>query len=251
MFFLTDVERVAALSDVHSNMTALRAVLGELEQEEVDAVVFMGDLTWGPRPSEALAAARSLGIPTYFVSGNAERMLLEMAHGRPPDSPVSEWVLHSHQDNAIAELRGFDAGGVVELRGGLSIRFCHGSPRQDNELLTPITSPERLAEAFAGVEQKIVAHGHTHVQYEREAVGKLIAAPGSVGLPYGVTPGYACWAVFGDEIELRQTAYPLAMAIDDVTASGYPGAARYLQLLTAPPTLAEIQAQAESSLFAD
>jgi len=50
--------RVAALPDVHGNAAALEAVLAEVAGEQVDAIVFCGDLTWGPLPNETLAIVR-------------------------------------------------------------------------------------------------------------------------------------------------------------------------------------------------
>ena len=66
--------RVAALPDVHGNAAALEAVLAEVRRERVDAIVFCGDLTWGPLPNETLELVRAITLPTHFVRGNADRM---------------------------------------------------------------------------------------------------------------------------------------------------------------------------------
>ena len=60
------VRRVAVLSDVHGNAVALQAVLEELDGENVDLIVFGGDLTWGPLPAETLALVA--GISTQKPS---------------------------------------------------------------------------------------------------------------------------------------------------------------------------------------
>ncbi len=67
--------RVAALADVHGNAPALEAVLAEVTREDVDLIVFGGDLTWGPLPLETLALVRALAVPARFVRGNADRTL--------------------------------------------------------------------------------------------------------------------------------------------------------------------------------
>ena len=59
---------VAALYDVHGMPWALEAVLAELD---TDAIVFGGDLVWGPYPRETLALIRSLDA--QVVRGNADR----------------------------------------------------------------------------------------------------------------------------------------------------------------------------------
>ena len=67
--------RVAALPDVHGNAAALEAVLAEIGGERVDAIVFCGDLTWGPLPNETLELVHAITLPKYFVRGNADRMV--------------------------------------------------------------------------------------------------------------------------------------------------------------------------------
>ncbi len=83
--------RVAVLSDVPANVSALRAVPDEVAQAGADLVVFTGDLTWGPDPVQTLAIVRGLGDRALFVRGNADRAVLELASdGVPgePDTPV-------------------------------------------------------------------------------------------------------------------------------------------------------------------
>ncbi len=54
--------RVAALYDVHGNVHVLEAVLGDVEREGVDEIVFGGDIAAGPFPMEPLAPVRSLDV---------------------------------------------------------------------------------------------------------------------------------------------------------------------------------------------
>ena len=58
--------RVGFISDIHGNLLALDAVLADLERHEVDRIVCLGDLCFGPQAHERLArvrdsAARYLG----------------------------------------------------------------------------------------------------------------------------------------------------------------------------------------------
>ena len=83
--------------------------------------------------------------------------------------------------------------------------FCHGSPRSDEEILTRISSEERVAAAVADVSEDVVVCGHTHVQFDRRAAGKRLINAGSVGMPYEARPG-AYWALLGPDVELRADA---------------------------------------------
>ncbi len=53
--------RIALISDIHSNLTALEAVLADIERAGVDQIVFLGDAaTLGPHPREVVAHLRAL-----------------------------------------------------------------------------------------------------------------------------------------------------------------------------------------------
>jgi hypothetical protein len=60
--------RVAALYDVHANLPALEAVLEEVEQAQVDAIVAGGDVVWGPMPAQCLALLRD--VDAVFVAAD-------------------------------------------------------------------------------------------------------------------------------------------------------------------------------------
>jgi predicted phosphodiesterase len=232
-------ERVAALADVHGNAPALEAVLAEVEAEAPDLVVFCGDLTWGPLPRETLELVRGLGA--RFVRGNAERTLLEGA-AEPTDR--ARFLAERHDHQARAFVGGFEEAVVVEVGGLGPARFCHGSPRSDEELVTPETPVERVREFLAGVVERVVVTAHTHVSYERVVDGTRLLNPGSVGLPYEGRPG-AYWALLGPGVEHRRTEYDLDDAERRIRAGGGPFADLTMELLRVPPTRAEAIEHAE------
>jgi len=67
--------RLAVISDVHGNSTALDAVMSELGREGVDEAVCLGDVSIGPEPGEALERIRELGCPV--IMGNWDAWLLD------------------------------------------------------------------------------------------------------------------------------------------------------------------------------
>src|ERR1043165_324126 len=75
--------RVAALYDIHGNLPALDAVLDDIRQEDVDLIVVGGDVV-GPM-QETLDRLLSLDIPTRFIRGNGDRVVLAHARGEPID----------------------------------------------------------------------------------------------------------------------------------------------------------------------
>jgi len=240
-------KRVAVLSDVHGNAVALQAVLEELSAENVDQIVFGGDLTWGPLPEETLALVSELSTPALFVRGNAERALLE-----PSDAPTERerWLRRRHSAGDRAFIAEFAPTVTVEIEGLGPVLFCHGSPRSDEELVTPATALRRVRELAAGVSERVIVSAHSHLQFDREVEGVRLVNPGSVGMPYEGRPG-AFWALLGPDVSLRRTDYALAEAVERYRASGDPLAEQMVELLERPPTRDEVIEDAEPREFAD
>ena len=217
--------RVAALYDVHGNLPALEAVFSELERERVGAVVFGGDLTWGPLPHETLALARSVA-DARFVRGNCDR-------------DPSDWERSCLSAEEIAFLQ--ELPQTVEVDGVL---YCHATPRSDEEVVTPATPDERLAEILAGVRQHTVVAGHTHMQQDRRVGRVRFINAGSVGLPYEGEVA-AFWAlVEGADVELRKTPLDHGRLSDLFRQSRWPEAPKVLRENVLQPVTRE-QATAE------
>lgn len=221
--------RVAALYDVHANVPALMAVLAEVEREGADTILFGGDLTWGPEPHVALARIRALAN-TRFVRGNCDR---------EPD----EWERSQLADEEVAFLQGLPER--QELDGVL---YCHATPRSDEEIVTPATPDEDVAETLAGVEQHTVVVGHTHMQQDRQIGSVRWVNAGSVGLAYEGEL-VACWALVDDgQIELHRTRLDVDQVADAFRRSEWPRAEEFLnenvlETITREQATAEIEAR--------
>ena len=236
--------RVAVLSDVHGNATALSAVLAELAAERPDLVVFGGDLTWGAQPAETYRLASALDN-ALFVRGNADRAVLE----RVAESDRERWMQEQHTPALREFLGGFADSQLAEVDGLGAVRFCHGSPRSDEECVTPETPDERVREFMAGVDERVVVTAHVHIQFDRDVAGVRSVNAGSVGLPYEGRPG-AYWALLGPDVELRRTEYDVDEAVSAYRESGFPDPKPLVELLLAPPAPTEVIEHAEQVVFA-
>lgn len=168
--------RILALYDIHGNIEALDAVLADPRAAEPDVVVVGGDVVPGRFAAEALARLRALPADVRWVRGNGER--------ESGDPALGAWPL------------------TITLDG---ILFCHATPRDDEELLTRISSPERWADALGGVNQPLVVAGHTHQQDDRTVGAVRFVNAGSVGLPYEGDPGDARWLWIEDGVPTLNT----------------------------------------------
>ena len=218
--------RVAALHDVHGNLPALEAVLAEVASDGADRIVCGGDTVSGPFPRETLELL--VRADALFVRGNADREL-------------GEWVAAQLDPLAREFLAALPT--TVSVDGVL---YCHGSPRSDEEILTRVSPDERFRAALAGVEERLVVGGHTHVQFERNVEWIRFVNAGSVGSPYEGRRG-AFWALVDDgAVELRHTPYAVDAAVTAIRASGYPDAEQLAGWLLEPEDPDEVSAYFES-----
>ena len=243
--------RVAVLSDVHGNAVALEAVLAEVADERPELIVFGGDLTWGPLAEETARLVEPLRGSAVFVRGNAERALLEAAAAANSELTLRErWMLERHSPAMRDFLDSFVESAVVDVQGLGAVRFCHGSPRSDEELVT-FETPEPRVRAFMNrVPERVLVSAHTHIQFDRTVGEFRLINPGSVGMPYEGRVGAAFWALLGPDVALRQTPYDIRRAVRRYRATDDPSAELMVEILLEPPTRAEVVEDAEAREFA-
>jgi predicted phosphodiesterase len=240
--------RVAALYDIHGNDAALAAVLAELEGLAVDLIVVGGDVAGGPFPRETVDAVRALGDRAVTIRGNGERELVEarlrLAAGSARIDADDVWSSRTHWAAGVLEqeqldwMSGLPPLASVDVDGLGEVLFCHASPRSDEEILTPLSPEARILPMLAGVAQRTVVVGHTHVQFDRELAGTRLVNAGSVGLPYEDRAG-AYWALLGPGVELRRTSYDVLVTCARIRESGIPEPDEYAEGIAHPAPAAE------------
>ena len=210
---------VALLSDVHGVLPVLQAVLAEPAVQAAELVVVTGDLAAGPQPVEVLDALVGLGDRVLLVRGNADRELV--AHARGLDAPVPDevtpWAAAQLRPDQVELLAGLPHPVVRSVDGFGPVLFCHGSPRDDEEVVLVDTRLEKWQEVFADLppEVRTVVCGHTHMPFARLVDRRLVVNPGSIGMPYG-RPG-AAWALLREgQVQLRHTAVDVDAAVAEV-----------------------------------
>lgn len=218
---------VAVLSDVHGVLPALDAVLTEHDVMAADRIVLTGDIAAGPQPVEVLDRLTALGDRVVWVRGNADRELVDLARGGTttiPD-PIAPWAAQQLTQRHVALLADLPHPVTLTVDGFGPVLFCHGSPRDDNEVVLVDTRLDRWAEVLADIAPGIatIVCGHTHMPFQRLVDRRLIVNPGSVGMPYG--RGGAHWALLRDGVaQLRVTTFDVEAACEAIIATGYPDA---------------------------
>jgi predicted phosphodiesterase len=232
--------RVAALYDVHGNAPALEAALAEVEREGVDLIVSGGDVVSGPEPAEALDLLESLGDRVRFIRGNADREVVE------GEGDKNAWCRERLGPERATRVAAWPLTVSLDVDGLGPVRFCHATPRSDEEIVTRITPEAEVAQALAGTEESLVVCGHTHIQYDRRIGEQRLFCAGAVGWPYEGRSG-AFWLLLGPDVSFRRTEYDVGRAVERVrAATGYADADEVAGYLLEPPDPDEASAFFES-----
>ena len=218
--------KIAALYDIHANLPALDAVLGEVSDLKVDRIVIGGDVLPGPMPREALARLAELKCPVEFILGNGEVAVLDCLAGKIPRvpeqyQPTLRWVAGEIPGDQVRSISGWPKTLRLTTADLGAVLFCHATPRNENEIFTEATPEHTLLPIFADARADVVICGHTYMQFERTVGPTRVANAGSVGMPFG-EPG-ADWLLLSPSgIEFRHTSYDLRETTDRIRSTGYP-----------------------------
>jgi len=220
---------VAVLADIHGNLPALEAVLGEVGAAGAGLVVVAGDVLPGPMGAECLARLGGLGVPVRYLSGNGERVSLAAIDKHPltevpePYRPSIEWGAAQLGADQVTDLRLWPPTVDVAIDGLGHVLCCHATPRSDSEIVTRLTPEDRAAPAFLGVTAPLVICGHTHLRMDRTVAGHRVVNAGSVGMPFD-EPGAHWLLLDASGPRFVHTRYDLEAAAAQIRATAYPDA---------------------------
>ena len=234
--------RIAILSDLHGNLAALEAVLADLDAEQVDHIVCLGDVAMGgPHPREVMARLKALNCPV--VMGNTDAWLLNpqpIRAWRGDSQRITEIGFWSAAQLALADLdyvHTFQPTVEVRLADHVGLLCFHGSPRSNADIIVSTTPDAELECMLTGYYAQVLAGGHTHTQMLRRYKDMIIVNPGSVGHTFEFTPGlpearippwteYALvgWADDRLDVELRRVPIDVNALVRAALSSGMPHA---------------------------
>lgn len=167
----------AVISDVHSNLEALEAVLEDIQKRGVKTIYCLGDVIgYGPNPKECLDII--IEKTNWCVLGNHDYAVFyeptNFNYGAEQASFWTREVLESEEDKKACDRR-WNFLGNLPMRKTLrakidnsttTIDFIHASPRKPiNEYIFPddvYTNPLKVRLLFEKVKH-ICFVGHTHL----------------------------------------------------------------------------------------
>jgi predicted phosphodiesterase len=235
--------RIALLADLHGNLSALDAVLGDIAATGgADVTLALGDLAMlGPQPAEVIDRLRESGC--LAIQGNTDawfnQTLAEADVARDERLAMivqyARWARPLLGEDRVRYLLGLPFSWQTDLGGGESLLAVHGSPRRIDEPIYPEAEPAVLDEVLSGVSATVLAFGHTHRAMVRRHSGVTLVNPGTVGNP--IPPdGADIRAAYGLvtredgrlEVVLRRLAYDPGATMAAAVERQMPGAASYV-----------------------
>jgi predicted phosphodiesterase len=212
--------RIAIVSDIHGNLTALEAVLADLRETAPDMVLHGGDLAdGGSSPVEIVDRVRELRWPG--VVGNTDQMLfapekLSQFADRLPGlqalfAVVEEMATATRAALGEERLRWLHDLPRVQKCEGMAL--VHGKPDDAWRAPGPEASDEELESTYQCLGQPIAVYAHIHRSFVRRTARMTVANTGSVSLSYDGDPRAAYLLLDGPSAVIRRVDYDVAKEV--------------------------------------
>jgi diadenosine tetraphosphatase ApaH/serine/threonine PP2A family protein phosphatase len=236
--------RVAVLSDIHSNLQALEAVLTATEERGVEQTWCLGDMVgYGAEPDACTALVRER-CSTCLVGNHDLAVLgaLDISTFSEAAATAVRWTRENVGEETLEFLRTLEP---TASQGGIGL--FHASPR--DPVWEYVLSSDQAEAGFEACEERVGLIGHSHIAlfFVREAgghgghaegaqaadgaaievgEGKWLLNPGSVGQPRDGDPR-AAWLELDTERWLatyHRVPYEIEAAAEAIRAAGLPEA---------------------------
>jgi diadenosine tetraphosphatase ApaH/serine/threonine PP2A family protein phosphatase len=152
--------RILLLSDIHANLEALDACLGNAPS--FDSIVNLGDIVgYGASPNEVTERSREIG--TTFVRGNHDKAAtgaMEVEDFNPMAAAAALWTRNELTSENLEWLRALPHGPVA-LPEFPDVHLVHGSPNDEDEYV--VSLGDALAPLIT-LTTPLTFFGHTHLQ---------------------------------------------------------------------------------------
>lgn len=230
--------KIAVVSDVHSNLHALEAVLAEVDAEGFDALWCLGDVVgYGPRPNECVALLQQRAA--ICLAGNHDLVVtgkISLATFAGDAGAAAAWTQEALDETARAYL-----DSLLPQATAPGAELFHGSPR--DPVWDYVLSESAALASFGLTTAPLVLVGHSHVALELADDGaevrgdqapagtvvelagaRRLLNPGSVGQPRDGDPR-AAWLAVDNEAHratFRRTEYPVGRTQTEMREAGLP-----------------------------
>jgi predicted phosphodiesterase len=230
--------RIAIVSDIHGNRTALEAVVADLRQTSPDLILHGGDLPHGgSSPAGIVDRIRDLGWEG--IAGNTDEMLwrpaslTEFARLSPALQPL--WDVIAEMSAATCEALGEERiawlSALPSIRNEGPMTLVHASPWSLWRAPAADASDDELESVYQRLGAPLAVYAHIHCPFVRRAGEMTVVNTGSVGLPYDGDPRAAYLLLDDFTPTIRRVEYDTDREIRALADSGIPHAGWVAKML--------------------
>jgi putative phosphoesterase len=216
------MQKVAFISDVHSNLEALDAVLSKTGGAKLYC---LGDIVgYGSDPNAVIERLRAVGAVALLGNHDVAVLSGDTTRFNPEAAQAAEWTAAKLTDNNREYLNKLPIKIDAEF-DGVRTFLTHGSP-EDNlwEYVEPKTQARVFGRYLRSLDVDLIGLGHTHRSFLWWGKAGFVFNPGSVGQPRDGNPN-ASFALVTFEngkvnVALSRTEYDVKAAADKILAAG-------------------------------
>ncbi len=175
--------KIGIFGDVHSNLTAYRALM-DTDFAYCDQYVCLGDiLCMGGNPNDCFDKILRLPNLTY-VQGNHDRAAMRLRRGLEVDEPRADVEAHQAFYGYVTGPRYIDyieEAPLIVYKEVEGIKFAFLHYVMKDEVWA---SPDDPVKVLQGIDADVVVYGHTHASFDQTVDGKRYLNFGSLGCPH-------------------------------------------------------------------
>ena len=229
--------KFAILSDIHSNLEALKVVLDHAKQQECTHYVCLGDVVgYGPNPKECLAIVRALDCPV--VMGNHDEYCageMDLTGFNPMAADAIKWTRQQLTEEErtwlrnLKYVRNVESFTMVHATLDLPERWAYVFDRlaaqsSFNYQHTPVCFNGHTHVPVAFVRGPTGIHGGLYTKIKIEVGRKYFINVGSIGQPRDRNPksSYVIFDLDNNVIEIHRLDYDIATTQKKIHAAGLP-----------------------------
>lgn len=186
--------KIAVISDVHGNKSALDKVLDDIKQKKADKIYCLGDIAMGGYDpnytiDKLFELKNKMNDDFEIIQGNTDKLIVDyndtlyekMLKANPLMAQALNLDVKIIDDDKKRLLSNLNIDKILTVNG-VKIHLVHGSPRKQDENIFPDTPSSEVEKMVETSPADVILCGHTHVPCGFSLnSGKTVVNAGSIG----------------------------------------------------------------------
>lgn len=183
------MDRIAIISDIHGNLEALKSVLYDIKERNINRIFCLGDIiAKGTHQQECVDLVKEKC--EVIIKGNCDEYFtsdIDLSTKTPSEINRITWNKNKLNDETKKYLNNLPYCYEFYMSGRL-VRLVHAHPEKIDKFAGNIDKIDRLYELFlpscntiSNEKADVLIYGHIHTPYVQKIYNRMIINTGSVG----------------------------------------------------------------------